>query len=75
MDLIIEFKKYVPKYCRIMRVQRDIPTYMTEAGVDKTNLRQEIENEMKKKVSELKKPQIELKKKKQPPPANARSSW
>lgn len=40
MKLIIEFKKTVPEYCRIMRVQRDIPTFMTEAGVDKTNIRQ-----------------------------------
>ncbi|MFC1752396.1 tRNA uridine(34) 5-carboxymethylaminomethyl modification radical SAM/GNAT enzyme Elp3 [Thermoproteota archaeon] len=48
-EIIIEFKKNVPEYVRIMRVQRDIPTYMTEAGVDKTNLRQLIQNEMKKK--------------------------
>ena len=36
----IEGKRFVPEYCRIMRVQRDIPTYVTTAGVDKTNLRQ-----------------------------------
>jgi elongator complex protein 3 len=41
--IIAEFKKYVPEYVRIMRVQRDIPTYMTAAGVDKTNLRQYVE--------------------------------
>ncbi len=40
--LISEFKKYVPEYVRIMRVQRDIPTFMIEEGVDKTNLRQYI---------------------------------
>jgi len=40
--LIIEFKKHLPEYVRIMRVQRDIPTKMTEAGVDRTNLRQYI---------------------------------
>lgn len=44
--LIIEFKKDVPEYVRIMRVQRDIPTKMTEAGVDRTNLRQLIEERM-----------------------------
>jgi elongator complex protein 3 len=44
--LIIEFKKYVPEYVRIMRVQRDIPTKMIEAGVDRTNLRQMIESRM-----------------------------
>ncbi|MBW2992443.1 tRNA uridine(34) 5-carboxymethylaminomethyl modification radical SAM/GNAT enzyme Elp3 [Candidatus Woesearchaeota archaeon] len=47
-SLIAEFKKTVPEYCRIMRVQRDIPTYATEAGVDRTNLRQYIEQLMKK---------------------------
>ncbi|MBS3144004.1 tRNA uridine(34) 5-carboxymethylaminomethyl modification radical SAM/GNAT enzyme Elp3 [Candidatus Woesearchaeota archaeon] len=46
---IIEIKQYVQPYCRIMRVQRDIPTYMVEAGVEKTNLRQEIFELMKKK--------------------------
>ncbi|MBW2974389.1 GNAT family N-acetyltransferase, partial [Candidatus Woesearchaeota archaeon] len=40
--LIAEFKGMVPEYCRISRVQRDIPTFMTEAGVDRTNLRQYI---------------------------------
>jgi len=48
-ELIVECKKYIPKYCRVMRVQRDIPTYRTEAGVDKTNLRQYVDNLMKKK--------------------------
>ncbi|MBU0460802.1 MAG: tRNA uridine(34) 5-carboxymethylaminomethyl modification radical SAM/GNAT enzyme Elp3 [Nanoarchaeota archaeon] len=38
--LIMEFKKFVPEYCRIMRVQRDIPTYQISAGVEMTNLRQ-----------------------------------
>jgi len=41
-ELIAEFKKYVPEYCRIMRVQRDIPTYVTSSGVDRTNLRQYV---------------------------------
>lgn len=47
--LIAEFKKHVPTYVRIMRVQRDIPTYLTEAGVDKTNLRQYVEKLMNEK--------------------------
>lgn len=42
-DVICDFKKNVPEYCRIMRVQRDIPTYKTEAGVDRTNLRQYVD--------------------------------
>ena len=40
--LIAEMKQFVPPYCRIMRVQRDIPTYATVAGVDRTNLRQYV---------------------------------
>lgn len=37
---IMEWKKEVPEYCRIQRVQRDVPTKYWEAGVDRTNLRQ-----------------------------------
>ncbi len=47
--LICEFKRFVPKYCRIMRIQRDIPTHQTEAGVDRTNLRQYVDQLCKKK--------------------------
>jgi len=47
--LIAEFKLFVPEYCRVMRVQRDIPTFVTEAGVERTNLRQYVEEEMRKK--------------------------
>ncbi len=42
-EIIADFMQSIPPYCRIMRVQRDIPTYITEAGVDRTNLRQYIE--------------------------------
>ncbi len=38
--LIAEAKKIVPPWVRIMRVQRDIPAYLVEAGVKKSNLRQ-----------------------------------
>ncbi len=48
-ELIIKFKQFVPSYVRIMRVQRDIPTFMTEAGVNITNLRQKIHELMKEK--------------------------
>lgn len=48
-DIISEFKRIVPRYCRIMRVQRDIPTYRTTAGVDRTNLRQTVEEYCKQK--------------------------
>lgn len=42
-EIIAESKKFFPKWVRIMRVQRDIPTYITSSGVDKTNLRQYVE--------------------------------
>jgi len=45
--LIAEMKKYVPPYCRIMRVQRDIPTKYSIAGVQRTNLRQYVHEELK----------------------------
>ncbi|MBD3361228.1 tRNA uridine(34) 5-carboxymethylaminomethyl modification radical SAM/GNAT enzyme Elp3 [Candidatus Woesearchaeota archaeon] len=46
--LISKFKKHVPEYIRIMRVQRDIPTKTIAAGVDRTNLRQYIKKETEK---------------------------
>lgn len=48
-EMIAEAKQFVPKWCRIMRVQRDIPTYATASGVDKTNLRQYVEKICKEK--------------------------
>lgn len=38
--LVAEVKKIVPPWVRIMRVQRDIPAHLIEAGVKKSNLRQ-----------------------------------
>jgi elongator complex protein 3 len=40
------FLPYVEPYCRIMRVQRDIPTYRTVAGVGETNLRQRLHEDV-----------------------------
>ena len=40
--LIAEFKKFVPEYCRIQRIQRDVPTKFWDGGVGITNLRQYI---------------------------------
>jgi elongator complex protein 3 len=48
-EILIEFKKNVPEYLRIMRVQRDIPTKIAAAGVDMNNLRQYVQQIMKKK--------------------------
>ncbi len=40
VQLIAEVKKLVPKWVRIMRVQRDIPARLVKAGTKKSNLRQ-----------------------------------
>ena len=41
---IIAWKKIVPEYCRIQRIQRDVPTKMWKSGVEMTNLRQFMHN-------------------------------
>jgi len=38
--LIAEVKKIIPEWVRIMRVQRDVPAYLIEAGVKNSNLRE-----------------------------------
>ncbi|MEM1515441.1 MAG: tRNA uridine(34) 5-carboxymethylaminomethyl modification radical SAM/GNAT enzyme Elp3 [Thermoproteota archaeon] len=38
--LIAEVKKIIPEWVRIMRIQRDIPAYMIEAGPRSSNLRE-----------------------------------
>lgn len=48
-NLIADFKSAVPVWVRIMRVQRDIPTKVIEAGVDRTNLRQYVMKHMEEK--------------------------
>lgn len=46
-ELIVEVKKIVPPWVRIMRVQRDIPADLIEAGVRKSNLRQSVQEKLK----------------------------
>ncbi|MBI4139727.1 tRNA uridine(34) 5-carboxymethylaminomethyl modification radical SAM/GNAT enzyme Elp3 [Candidatus Woesearchaeota archaeon] len=48
-NIIVEGKKFIPEWCRVMRIQRDIPTYRTVAGVDKTNLRQYVSDLLREK--------------------------
>ncbi|MEM7818803.1 MAG: tRNA uridine(34) 5-carboxymethylaminomethyl modification radical SAM/GNAT enzyme Elp3 [Candidatus Aenigmatarchaeota archaeon] len=43
IELIARALKYIPKYCRIIRVQRDIPASHIVAGVKKSNLREFVE--------------------------------
>jgi elongator complex protein 3 len=47
-QLIVEAKKIVPSWIRIMRVQRDIPAYLIEAGVNRSNLRQIVQEKLRK---------------------------
>jgi len=46
--LLIEFKKIVPRYCRIMRVMREIPPEFLVAGTTRIDLRKVVAEEMKK---------------------------
>ncbi len=39
-EVVAEIKKFIPKWVRIMRVQRDIPSGLILAGVKKSNLRE-----------------------------------
>ncbi len=43
IELISEMYRYIPKYVRVMRVQRDIPAPIIEAGPRKGNLRELVE--------------------------------
>lgn len=51
-DLIKEVKKITPPWIRIMRVQRDIPARLIEAGVKKSNLRQIVQNQLQREAAE-----------------------
>ncbi|MCD6464389.1 tRNA uridine(34) 5-carboxymethylaminomethyl modification radical SAM/GNAT enzyme Elp3 [Candidatus Woesearchaeota archaeon] len=44
--LIALAKQFIPKWCRVMRVQRDIPTNVIQAGVKASNLRQLVHDYM-----------------------------
>ena len=46
--LISQIKTFVPEWVRIQRIQRDVPLQHIDAGVEKSNLRQLVNNEMKK---------------------------
>jgi elongator complex protein 3 len=46
-SLIVEVKKMIPPWVRIMRVQRDIPAPLIVAGVNRSNLRQLVQEKLK----------------------------
>jgi len=45
VKLIFKVMKYIPKYCRVIRVQRDIPSNKIIAGIRTSNLRELVEKE------------------------------
>lgn len=49
VDVISEFYRYIPKYTRVMRIQRDVPAPLIVAGVKSSNLRELVENAAKEK--------------------------
>jgi len=49
MEIVVAGKKFIPRYCRVLRIQRDIPTKVTVDGVNITNFRQYVHQIMDKK--------------------------
>jgi len=48
VDLLAEVKKMIPPWMRILRIQRDIPVQLIEAGVRKSHLRELVKAELQK---------------------------
>ena len=48
LDLIADIKTQVPRYCRINRIIRDIPSTYIIAGNKNSSLRQDVQREMRK---------------------------
>ncbi len=48
-DVIAEFFRYIPKYVRVMRIQRDIPANLIFSGVKKSNLRELVHSRIREK--------------------------
>jgi elongator complex protein 3 len=47
IKLVMKVKKMIPKWIRIMRIQRDIPAYLIKAGVTHSNLRELVQKKLK----------------------------
>lgn len=52
--LILQMMKIVPRYCRVMRVMREIPPEYMTAGVIRIDLRKDIEAKLRKDKSKIK---------------------
>ena len=53
-EVLIKMLKLVPRYCRVMRVMREIPPEYIVAGTIHIDLRKDIEEELRKKKANLK---------------------
>lgn len=53
-EMVIKFLHLTPRYCRIMRVMREIPPDYLVAGTIRIDLRKEIEEELRKKEDKKK---------------------
>ena len=53
-NILISMLKEVPRYCRVMRVMREIPPSYIVAGTKNIDLRKPIEEELRKKNTKLK---------------------
>ncbi len=52
--VLIEMLKLVPRYCRVMRIMREIPPEYLVAGTKRIDLRKEIENKLRKRKNKIK---------------------
>ena len=52
--ILVEMLKAVPRYCRVMRVMREIPPEYLVAGTIKIDLRRDVEKELRKKNTKIK---------------------
>lgn len=52
--ILVDMLKSIPRYCRVMRVMREIPPEYLVAGTIKIDLRKDIEEELRKKNTKLK---------------------
>ena len=48
VSLLADIKPLIPPYCRVNRIIRDIPSFHVVEGNRRTSLRQDVQNEMKK---------------------------
>ena len=46
-EIVAECKRFIPRYCRVYRINRDIPTKVTVDGIGITNFRQAVQELMR----------------------------